>query len=323
MGHQLASLNSMSQLIIKKPSKTVPVCENSAGQRIDNFLFSRLKDVPKSQVYKFIRTGQVRVNKSRVKSQYKLNLGDCVRIPPYTTSNQDSNKPKGRLKEDLSQRILFENSDLLIINKPSGLAVHGGSGIKLGLIEGLRQIREQGAFLELAHRLDRDTSGIIIVAKSRKALVELHRQLREGEITKTYLALVDGQWNSPKKVSLPLKKNFLASGERIVRVDPEGKEALTLFKAIKTWNTATLVEAKPVTGRTHQIRVHAAYMGHPIWGDDKYSTKASKAAMIDPKMRLFLHASSIAIPYKDGVIKVQCEIDDRLKDLLSKLDKQQ
>lgn len=304
----------MQQQQVKNSTNTLDICKNHQEQRLDNFLFYKVNNVSRSQIYKFIRTGQVRVNGGRIKSSYKLQLGDKVRLPPFVDlSTSEAPTVNLSLKTKLTQRILFEDDDLLVIDKPAGLAVHGGSGISAGLIESLRAMRPTEK-LELVHRLDRETSGCIMVAKSRSMLVHCHQMLRDGLITKTYLTLVVGDWRGPKQVCMPLKKNHLQSGERVVKVDPDGKEALTHFKKIQSLPNATLLEASPITGRTHQIRVHAAFMNHPIIGDPKYGkTDVNKAFAQLGIKRLFLHAHTLLIPKKDGTkLKVSAKLDPEL-----------
>lgn len=290
----------------KQPPKValVTVTEDQLGQRIDNFLLGRLKGVPKSAVYRMIRKGEVRVNKGRTKPEYKLQVGDVVRVPPARTKDVAANQPfvGDALKARLEEAILYEDEGLIVVNKPSGIAVHGGSGVSLGVIEALRQIRPQQKFLELVHRLDRDTSGCLMVAKKRSVLKKLHDDLRQGEMQKTYIALLHGRWNGLEhRVEAPLRKFTLPSGERIVRVAVDGKPSLTLFRQLELFDNATLVEAKPVTGRTHQIRVHAQSVGHAIAGDDKYLHR-EQAAFFEEKglKRLFLHAVSLELEKEPG-----------------------
>jgi 23S rRNA pseudouridine955/2504/2580 synthase len=283
----------------EKPSvKLLTIDENHQGQRIDNFLLGQLKGVPKSLIYRILRKGEVRVNKKRVKPEYRLNESDEVRVPPVRVSPTDPNKipkPSASLQETIKQRILYEDNQLLIINKPAGMAVHGGSGVSYGLIETLRAMRPQEKLLELAHRLDRDTSGCLIIAKKASTLKELHELMRTNQVEKIYWLLVKGHW--PKHIKLvdaPLLKNELQSGERIVKVNAQGKQAQTEFRVLQRFKDATLMEAKLLTGRTHQIRVHAAHMGHPIVSDEKYGDKEFNKAMRKKGCkRLFLHAYSI------------------------------
>ncbi|HHR6129185.1 TPA: 23S rRNA pseudouridine(955/2504/2580) synthase RluC [Providencia alcalifaciens] len=275
----------------------IDISDDEAGQRIDNFLLSKLKGVPKSMIYRIIRKGEVRVNKGRIKPEYKLLEGDQVRVPPVRVAERETAPVSAKLDKvaALTDCILFEDESILVINKPSGTAVHGGSGLSFGVIEGLRALRPEARFLELVHRLDRDTSGILLVAKKRSALRALHEQLRLKQMQKDYLALVRGNWQSHTKVvQAPLLKNILQSGERIVRVSSEGKPSETRFKVEERFENATLVKASPVTGRTHQIRVHTLHAGHPIAFDDRYGDKQFDSQLSDTGLkRLFLHAYSL------------------------------
>ena len=305
----------------------VEITDAHAGQRIDNFLVSYLKGVPKSRVYRILRKGEVRVNKGRVKAEYRLCEGDVVRVPPVRVSDKAPAKGVSTsLSKLLQDSILFEDDRLLIVNKPSGLAVHGGSGINQGLIEALRVMRPEARFLELVHRLDRDTSGCIMIAKKRSMLRFLHEQLRIGIVDKRYLALVSGRWpNRRKVVSAPLLKNHLQSGERMVNVSPEGKKSVTEFSIVERYSQATLVEAKPITGRTHQIRVHALHVGHPLLGDDKYGDQqACKYFKTLGLKRLFLHAANLTVPMPEGEepLRVSADLTADLQDLLNKLEKE-
>lgn len=299
------------------------VSADEAGQRLDNYLLARLKGVPKSMIYRIVRKGEVRVNKGRIKPDYKLKENDQVRIPPVRVSKEDA-LPNPKLDQIamLESVILYEDDILMVINKPSGLAVHGGSGLKFGLIEGLRSLRPQQKFLELVHRLDRDTSGVILVAKKRSALRSLHEQLRMKSMDKRYVALVAGKWPAnKKKVNAPLQKNTLQSGERMVRVDSNGKESLTRFEVIERFDNATLVEAEPVTGRTHQIRVHAQYAGHAIACDDKYGEAAfDHYAQSLGLSRLFLHARSLAFihPREESTLRIEAPLDKNLEQVLAR-----
>lgn len=275
----------------------IDISDDEAGQRIDNFLLSKLKGVPKSMIYRIIRKGEVRVNKGRIKPEYKLLEGDQVRVPPVRVAERETAPVSAKLDKvaALADCILYEDESILVINKPSGTAVHGGSGLSFGVIEGLRALRPEARFLELVHRLDRDTSGILLVAKKRSALRALHEQLRLKQMQKDYLALVRGNWQSHTKVvQAPLLKNILQSGERIVRVSSEGKPSETRFKVEERFENATLVKASPVTGRTHQIRVHTLHAGHPIAFDDRYGDKQFDSQLADTGLkRLFLHAYAL------------------------------
>lgn len=301
------------------------VAPELAGQRIDNFLRNQLKGAPKTLIYRILRKGEVRVNKGRVKPEYKLQAGDVVRVPPLRLAEPDEAPVvAGGVLERLEAAILFEDKGLIVLNKPAGIAVHGGSGLSFGVIEALRQLRPDAREMELVHRLDRDTSGLLMIAKKRSMLRHLHQALRGDGVDKRYLALVRGRWDSGRKqVSAPLLKNTLRSGERMVDVDPEGKEALTLFRVVRRFGDfATLVEASPVTGRTHQIRVHARHAGHPIAGDAKYGDdEFSKAVRELGGKRLFLHAHRLAIPLPEGgELRLEAPVDAGWASTLERLD---
>jgi 23S rRNA pseudouridine955/2504/2580 synthase len=274
---------------LSKPQvRTVAVGEEAAEQRIDNFLLRQLRGVPKSHVYRVLRSGEVRVNSGRVKPDYRLKIGDRVRIPPVRVSPE---KPKARAAEF---PIAHEDAALLVVDKPAGVAVHGGSGISFGVIESLRAARPQAKLLELAHRLDRDTSGLLIVCKKRTALVELHRMLREGEVEKVYAAVVKGApAEDAFEIREALHKHVTASGERRVSVNEGGKAALTRVRVVKR-GEFSLLEVHLLTGRTHQIRVHLAHAGHPIVGDEKYGDFALNRQL---KQRLLLHAARLSFPH--------------------------
>lgn len=263
------------------------VGEDSQAQRIDNFLLRELRGVPKSHVYRVLRSGEVRVNSGRVKPDYRLQVGDRVRVPPIRMSPRAPVRPK-----PLNLPVVFEDDSLLVIDKPAGVAVHGGSGVSFGVIESLRAERPQAKFLELAHRLDRDTSGLLVVAKKRSALVELHRMLREGEVRKIYYAVVKGAV-AQKTLELreSLHKYVTASGERRVSVNPEGMSAFTKARRLKSSADFSLLEVELLTGRTHQIRVHLAHAGHPIVGDQKYGDFELNRRL---KQRLLLHAARLS-----------------------------
>lgn len=301
------------------------VHEDDSGQRLDNYLVREIKGVPRTRLYRALRKGEVRVNKGRVRADYRLVAGDSVRIPPLRQSEPATTQavPAGVAKL-LNERVLYESDDLLVVNKPSGLAVHGGSGLSFGLIESLRQSRPEQRYLELVHRLDRDTSGVLLVAKRPAMLRELHRQLRERHIDKRYLALVAGRWPAAcRRIEAPLEKNVLRSGERMVRVSREGRRAETEFSVVERLTGATLIEARPITGRTHQIRVHALHAGFPLLGDDKYSNDDTRefAKTVQLK-RLFLHASELHLKMPDdSTLTLQAPLDRELEAVLQKLRK--
>ncbi|STQ70643.1 Ribosomal large subunit pseudouridine synthase C [Hafnia alvei] len=307
--------------------KLVTIAADEAGQRIDNFLRNQLKGVPKSMIYRIVRKGEVRVNKKRIKPEYKLQPGDEVRIPPVRIAERDEAPVSAKLDKvaALNDCIIFEDDHLLVLNKPSGTAVHGGSGLSFGVIEGLRALRPEARFLELVHRLDRETSGVLLVAKKRSALRALHEQLRMKGMQKDYLALVRGQWQSHcKVVQAPLLKNILQSGERIVRVNAEGKPSETRFKVEERFEHATLVKASPVTGRTHQIRVHALHAGHPIAFDDRYGDRDFDGELKGTGLdRLFLHAAALRFehPNTGETMRVEAPMDKKLRHCLDVLRK--
>ena len=250
--------------------RLVSVSAEEAGERIDNFLSRHLKGVPRSHIYRILRRGEVRVNRGRIPPRYKVQAGDTVRIPPVRLQPTRTRVPPPERLAEITGQVLFENSRVLVLNKPAGIAVHGGSGLSYGVIEALRALHPEAPYLELVHRLDRDTSGCLMIARRRSALRELHAQLREGRVTKHYLALVRGVLQGAQRVDAPLRKNRLQGGERIVRVQADGKPAATVFRPVSRHRETTLVEAILETGRTHQIRVHAAHIDHPLAGDEKY-----------------------------------------------------
>ena len=310
---------------IKLPVQLIEIEPDFIGQRIDNFLLARLKGVPKSVIYRVLRKGEVRVNKKRIKPEYKLQQDDVVRIPPLTVAAEgEPISVKLSMVKNLEQHILFEDSDLIVLNKPSGMAVHGGSGLQFGVIEALRALRPLAKSLELVHRLDRDTSGCLLIAKKRSVLTHLHEQLRNKTVEKKYWALVAGDWdNKVRKVTEPLKKNTLQSGERVVRVDEaEGKPSETRFRILQRYQQGTLVEAFPVTGHTHQIRVHTACSGHPIACDDKYGDNTFTSQMQQIGLnRLFLHAKILSFvhPNTQTTMRIEAPLDPSLELALTKL----
>jgi 23S rRNA pseudouridine955/2504/2580 synthase len=303
----------------------VTIEDDDAGQRLDNFLLKTLKGVPKTRIYRGLRKGEFRVNKGRARADYRLQSGDILRLPPIRQA--DPTAPPvipGSWTARLEERVVYEDEGLLIVDKPPGLAVHGGSGLNFGLIECLRQMRPKERRLELVHRLDRDTSGLIMVARKPAVLRELHRLLRDDRVDKRYLALVAGKW--PRTLSLveaPLEKNVVQSGERMVRVSREGKPSMTEFSVRERLHGATLVEARPVTGRTHQIRVHARHAGFPLLGDPKYSDPRSEAMTSEIGLkRLFLHAHALRFSLPGtGLVAVEAELDEELENTLERLRK--
>jgi 23S rRNA pseudouridine955/2504/2580 synthase len=301
----------------------VTINEDNHLQRIDNYLFAKMKGVPKSKIYRILRKGEVRVNKKRAKPDYKLQVDDELRIPPVKI---DETSPKPINVDNLSfiqEAILFEDDRLMVINKPSGMAVHGGSGLSYGLIEALRALRPNSQYLELVHRLDRDTSGCIVIAKKRSALRHLHEQLRDKKMDKTYHALVQGHWPEKRhKVTANLQKNQLQGGERMVFADEQGKPSETRFVLLQHYAKASLIEARPITGRTHQIRVHCQFAGHCIANDSKYSDEYfnNYIKQLGCK-RLFLHAKSIEFihPASEERIKFDAPYDKHLGHLIKVL----
>jgi len=291
------SRNGSSAQIINKMNdlsnvSSVEVGEESEGQRVDNFLMRVCKGVPRSHIYRVLRTGEVRVNSRRVDATYRLRPGDKVRIPPL----RKAHRPAKPAPPTLSlPPVVHEDDALLVIDKPSGLAVHGGSGVSFGVIERFRAARPQLRFLELAHRLDRDTSGLLILAKKRSALTSLHAALREGRVRKRYLALVVGAWpDEERRVELPLKKYVTRSGERRVSVHSDGRESQTHFRKERSLRDFTLLSADLLTGRTHQIRVQLAHVGFPVAGDDKYGDFERNRALAKQGLsRMFLHAAEL------------------------------
>jgi 23S rRNA pseudouridine955/2504/2580 synthase len=281
--------------------RKVLVSSDRAGQRIDNFLRNELPGVPKGRVYRLLRRGEVRVNGGRVRAEYKLQEGDEVRVPPARVST-DAPPPPERLAAEMLDRVIYEDKRVLVINKPTGAAVHGGSGISHGVIELLRHARPDLNDLALVHRIDRETSGCLVMAKRRSALRELHERFREGKVAKNYLALVVGDWQYGEQlIDAPLLVQNRKGGERHVIVSDKGKEAQTRVSLSRTYGIYSLLQCAPATGRTHQIRVHLQHAGHPIAGDDRYGDEeANKAAKQLGLKRLFLHAQSIAFADDSG-----------------------
>ena len=302
----------------------VRVEKSHIGQRLDNFLIRQLKGVPRTRIYRLIRRGEVRVNKKRCKPERKLDMGDEIRIPPYTSNySPQVGKPTPALQEFLLNSILFENDDLLVINKPAGMAVHGGTNVNMGLIEALRQCKPAWGELELVHRIDRATTGCLVIAKNSITLKELQRQFKVKTVKKHYLALVHGLWpESLDSVDAPLLKEAVGENERIVRVMDSGKASLTRFSVKQHFPGASLIEAMPETGRTHQIRVHCQHSGHGIVGDEKYTFRASNSALEKVK-NLCLHAWKVEfkMPDEPSAIRVEAPIPNQLSALLQLLGK--
>ena len=307
---------------LSKDSVTwLEVGEESEGQRIDNFLLRIAKGVPKSHIYRILHSGEVRVNKGRVQAEYRLQLGDKLRVPPMRTAE----RPSQAAVPARDFEIAFEDEAFIVVDKPAGVAVHGGSGVSFGVIEQLRRARPLAKFLELAHRLDRDTSGLLIVAKKRMALTRLHDQFRDGIINKRYLALVKGRWrNELQHVRLPLYKYLTAEGERRVSVNAEGKAAHSVVRLVARWENFSLVEVELKTGRTHQIRVHLSHLGFPIAGDDKYGDfPLNKALQKTGLGRMFLHAAKLALPHplSGALVELESPLPVELRSFTEKLDR--
>jgi 23S rRNA pseudouridine955/2504/2580 synthase len=301
------------------------VSSDLAGQRIDNFLVTHLKGVPKSHLYRVLRRGEVRVNKGRVKPSYRLQAGDLVRIPPLRVAEAPAPaQPSRGEMARLEGAVLYEDERLIAVDKPAGLAVHGGSGLSHGLIETMRRLRPELAHLELVHRLDRDTSGCLLLAKRRSTLRGLHGLLRDGDMDKRYLALLAGRLpRRETRVDAPLSKNTLRGGERVVRVDPaEGKPARTVFRRLREVGGLDLVEVELHTGRTHQIRVHAAHLGVPVAGDEKYGDEAVNRRLRALGLRrLFLHAAALTFrpDHLDHLLRIEAPLPAELEAVLSAL----
>ena len=305
-------MNDLSKPRGKPSVQWIEVGEEAAAQRIDNFLIRRLKGVPKSHVYRVLRSGEVRVNSGRVRPEYRLEPGDRIRLPPIRVSE----KPAAARPAEFP--VVFEDPALIVIDKPAGVAVHGGSGVSYGVIESLRASRPQAKFLELAHRLDRDTSGLLMIAKKRSALVELHRMLRDGEVDKRYRAIVKGSWPAEMtEISEPLHKYVTGGGERRVAVHAEGRAAVTKVRRLRAGDRFSELELQLMTGRTHQIRVHLAHAGHPIVGDDKYGDFALNKELGG---RLMLHAATLRLnhPTMGERLRLQAPLPEDMAAFMNK-----
>jgi 23S rRNA pseudouridine955/2504/2580 synthase len=321
-------MNELGKESAKSPKESVrklKIDDGHAGQRLDNYLMGQLKGVPKSRIYKLVRGGEVRVNGGRVEVSHRLAEGDEVRIPPVR-QGQAMAKPK-TLPRDvarLAPHIIYKDDYLLVLNKPSGVAVHGGSGISRGVIEQLRLEFPEHRFMELAHRLDRETSGVLVVALKRKALVGLHDIFRDHRVDKRYQVLATGRWrDETRNVRFPLHKFVTSEGERRVSVQEGGQASHTIFHRIKTWPGFALLEAELKTGRTHQIRVHLAHLKHPIAGDDKYGNFAlNKELAAKGLKRMFLHAATLSFdhPVSGDALRFEAPLPEELQQFLDKLD---
>jgi 23S rRNA pseudouridine955/2504/2580 synthase len=300
------------------------VGDDGADQRIDNYLTRLLKGVPKSHIYRILRSGQVRINSGRIGPDYRVQAGDRVRIPPIRVAQSKTPPSGSAASKRFNARIVYEDDVLLVLDKPAGVAVHGGSGISFGIIEQLRQARPQAHFLELVHRLDRDTSGVLLLAKKRSALTALHEQLRAGRVQKFYLTFVHGAWREGRHdIRLPLNKYVLASGERRVSVREGGLASHTRIRVRQTWADFSLLEAELKTGRTHQIRVHLAHLGFPIAGDDKYGDFALNKDLARRGLkRMFLHACKTVVvhPQSGESIAFEAPLPEDLQEYLQRFD---
>jgi 23S rRNA pseudouridine955/2504/2580 synthase len=317
-------MQSAGKAAVNRSVSKILIGSEQAGQRLDNFLFRMLKGVPKSRIYRMLREGELRVSGRRSKPEYKLVEGDEVRIPPVRVAEPAPTPAPGEITHPLLDHVIYRDDALLIIDKPAGQAVHGGSGVSLGVIEQLRQELPDARFLELAHRLDKETSGILVLALKRSALVELHRMLRDGEPKKTYLALAVGEWRDPvRHIKLSLHKFLTEDGERRVEVNEEGQRAHTIFRRMKVAGGYSLLEAELKTGRTHQIRVHLAAVQHPIAGDTKYGDAGLNRTLKHQGLkRMFLHSARLEIrhPLTGAELKLEAPLPADLQSFLDTLE---
>lgn len=334
---QIEQINQPENPIGAHAAANVTIDEASEGQRIDNFLAKVLKGVPKSHIYRILRSGEVRVNKGRIDASYKLLIGDIVRVPPIRIAANDKelleNQTNQPAKSVLESTIIFEDDALLIIDKPAGFAVHGGSGVSRGVIEQLRMERPKAKFLELVHRLDRETSGVLMLAKKRAALVALHEMIRNNQTDKRYLMLVAGEWTEKKKrVAMDLQKYVLPNGERRVNVVTDkskdkydqAQHSETIFYLKQAFTGFTLLEAQLITGRTHQLRVQLAHLGFPIVGDDKYGDFANNKTLQKKGLkRMFLHSAETNLrhPISDDKLKLIAPLPQELQKFMNSLKK--
>ncbi len=306
----------------REAAHEITVDESTSGQRIDNFLMSYLKGVPRTRIYRLLRRGEVRVNRGRVRQHYRLAPGDVVRVPPvWIGEARPRRTPPEMRQRDIDRAIIYEDDGLIVLNKPAGWAVHGGSGLDFGVIECLRAARPHDRRIELVHRLDRDTSGCLLIAKRRSVLSSLHEALRKERVRKRYLTLTRGNFGGRRRrCEAPLLREQHRTGERIVRVHAGGKRSVTDFVPLEVGNVASLIMAQPRTGRTHQIRVHAADLHTPLAGDEKYGDRAFNRLMRSYGLkRLFLHAASIAVPSGDEWMEFEAPLAPELATVLASL----
>lgn len=321
-------MNSSPEQPVRKV-RFVTISSDEAGQRIDNFLMRQFKGVPKSHIYRILRKGEVRVNKGRIKPTYKLAAGDEVRLPPMRMAERQRHRPPDAVIERLQSRIIYDDDRLLILNKPAGLAVHAGSGVEFGVIDALQHAKGETKELFLVHRLDRDTSGCLLIARDRQALRYLQQAMQNDEVKKFYSALVMGQWEQKDaRVEMSLRRNKLQSGERLVQVDDSGKHSVSIFRTAREYSQrpagigASLMKIQLLTGRTHQIRVHSAENGHPIAGDSRYGDEHFNQLMKSFGLkRMFLHASALEFPHPDNnqPLHIEPPLDDDLQEVLERL----
>jgi 23S rRNA pseudouridine955/2504/2580 synthase len=311
----------MSRILNKKSSvQQITINSDDDDRRIDNFLMSRLKGVPRTRIYQMLRKGEVRVNKGRIKQTYRLQLNDVVRIPPVSVNApSESGNPPAYMIDMLKSGVLFEDHNIIALNKPAGIVVHSGTGRTYGVIEVLRHLRPQESNLQLVHRIDQDTSGCLLLSKTSQGLKLLHSALRDAEVEKKYTSLLKGDIGKHKiNVDVSLQKNIMLSGERLVQVDKEGKVAHSCFRRLRKYRDTCLAEVIIETGRTHQIRVHSRHIGHPVIGDDKYGDKElNKKIKKEGLKRMFLHAAELSLPgYGSSGLHITAPLTDNLQSFL-------